>query len=144
MTEHITSSVGSGEALAKLERLAKDFAQLQRSSAAERRRERFDSEESLRNKANATAEEFIALSMRTLATMQEAAQTREAQWQPIETAPKNRVEVLLYWPYWHLLPMIGYWKLGLWRAEHAISGDGPGPTHWMPLPAPPSGAREVT
>jgi len=46
--------------VARLDKLRKTFEQLQRSAAAERRRDRFDAEESLRNKANATAEEFIA------------------------------------------------------------------------------------
>jgi len=71
-------------------------------------------------------------------------------WQPIETAPKDRV-VLLYrptafawalvatgmWcaqethkrprPYWKLWPIAGnQWDARAWE-----------PTHWMPLPEPP-------
>jgi hypothetical protein len=60
-------------------------------------------------------------------------------WQPIETAPKGGKWVLLWWPAVTDAPFVGYCVLGEWRA--ATSGDkwsrSPGPTHWMPLPAPP-------
>jgi hypothetical protein len=54
-------------------------------------------------------------------------------WQPIETAPKDGIWVLLYSPpggfsvarYW---PSFGF-RGGFW------DGDA---THWMPLPAPPA------
>ncbi len=62
----------------------------------------------------------------------------ERQWQPIETAPKDGNPVLLYWPYWRGRAVIGYFAYtGKWCCIHALT-DGPGPTHWMPLPKPPS------
>jgi hypothetical protein len=72
------------------------------------------------------------------------------QWQPIETAPKDRV-ILLYGVHFHRR----IWGRGYWF--QGVPGDGEGwiahsfytepsddmrgcfePTHWMPLPAPPS------
>lgn len=66
-----------------------------------------------------------------------------SDWQPIETAPKADFERILLssatWPY----PAIGYWD----SEEHVwADDDGPWaylnpedqPTHWMPLPEPPS------
>ena len=67
------------------------------------------------------------------------------KWEPIETAPKDR-DVLLWWPYWSRRPTIGYWKHTRWMAENALQdsvGDsGPQPTHWMPLPDPPTDGAE--
>ncbi len=59
-------------------------------------------------------------------------------WQPIETAPKDKRSVVLYWPHWSHTPVVGYIdKVGRWACEAASSTDGPDPTHWMPLPDPP-------
>lgn len=65
-------------------------------------------------------------------------------WRPIETAPKDGTEVLLYGRPPHkddLTCYVGRW--GTWDSAGGpsdcwISG-GPHyrPTHWMPLPAPP-------
>ena len=68
-------------------------------------------------------------------------------WQPIETAPKDGTNVLL-------VNRKGNMATGLWRGRGVMAGwwlrggNGPnvffndhhGPTHWMPLPAPPQSA----
>ena len=71
---------------------------------------------------------------------------RAGGWRPIETAPKDGTEILLYCPEWDT-PYLGAWG----HAEDSIL-DGwmspdvlplkwtelvESPTHWMPLPAPP-------
>jgi len=76
---------------------------------------------------------------------------RAITWQPIDTAPKGMNAVLLYWPYWTKEPIIGErdyrcaddgqitW-FDSWHTERWLGDDAtdPGPTHWMPLPAPPA------
>jgi hypothetical protein len=68
-------------------------------------------------------------------------------WKPIETAPKDGSTLLLYCPDGDLPAdrVVGGWwdDFGPYRKE--MGGDGvwsfdlPGePTHWMPLPEPPS------
>ena len=61
-----------------------------------------------------------------------------SEWQPIETAPRDGTEILLWED--------GY-ILGSWVEEYGYFADPDGhlwknrqPTHWMPLPAPPQGA----
>lgn len=75
-----------------------------------------------------------------------------SQWQPIETAPKDETAVFLWGciegsPYSR--PHIGiddlvqaYWdeKAQAWRAID-YEGWVPAPTHWMPLPAPPTSEK---
>lgn len=65
-----------------------------------------------------------------------------SEWQPIDTAPKDGTVLLLVptryakWNKW--LPMAGKW-IGFWvifNADEAVQRVEP--THWMPLPAPPS------
>jgi hypothetical protein len=73
------------------------------------------------------------------------AQPPDPEWQPIETAPKDGTTVLGW------IPRLGYvarqdcvpmnwsgWGGGVW--ENTTSGHklGTEPTHWMPLPPPPS------
>ena len=59
-------------------------------------------------------------------------------WQPIETAPKDGTDVLV----WCGGAMfIAYMEVGRWffdRTDHSVK---PLPTHWMPLPAPPENVK---
>ena len=66
-------------------------------------------------------------------------------WLPIEAHDGTGHEVLLWWPYWSLRPTIGYLKFGKWIAENALidGNECPGPTHFMPLPAPPADATRT-
>lgn len=69
-----------------------------------------------------------------------------AEWQPIETAPKDGTPALLFSPYDEdmnckggLIWVSGGWGRAVinpysWRGE---SNKEP-PTHWMPLPEPPT------
>jgi len=58
-----------------------------------------------------------------------------SQWQPIETAPRDGLRVIVYEPDQHFIAISRWWA-GAFRV-----GDLPGidiyPTHWMPLPAAP-------
>ena len=64
------------------------------------------------------------------------------EWQPIETAPKDRPILLAAWvangPYYVL--EVGWWEeQDLWedtRGYWSTPSDGTA-THWMPLPKPP-------
>ena len=77
------------------------------------------------------------------------------EWQPIETAPKDGQLITLCWfdgedgPFdtcsmmWGHIQRNGLFpgKIGMWVSSNGAvtwndDGDG-GPTHWMPLPAPP-------
>jgi hypothetical protein len=66
-------------------------------------------------------------------------------WQPIETAPKDGTNVLLWWPFWCKgRPTIGYFGfhgIQQWAAPECLEGDGDPPTHWMPLPTEPGVAE---
>ena len=58
-------------------------------------------------------------------------------WKPIETAPKDGRRVLL----WRDGNPLGEWPfMGFWNDYWVIYIDGQtiDPTHWMPLPDPPS------
>lgn len=65
-----------------------------------------------------------------------------ADWQPIETAPRNE-RVLVWWPFWSTVsPVVAmldtdvqHWRLIYVQLEQATW---PTPTHWMPLPPPPA------
>lgn len=66
--------------------------------------------------------------------------TQDGGWRDISTAPRNGTMILLWWPYWRNHAVIGYWRLDEWQSHVRLSLDVPNPTHWMPLPEPPSGA----
>ena len=56
-----------------------------------------------------------------------------SDWQPIDTAPKDGTEVLLWWFRRHV---VGSYVAGGWTDESLGQYD-VSPTHWMPLPEPP-------
>ena len=72
-------------------------------------------------------------------------------WQPIETAPRDGTELLLYCPgagvcyvgEWFTIPRVDYVDVGagLYKRVESISvaeWNAPSaPSHWMPLPGPP-------
>ena len=63
---------------------------------------------------------------------------RADQWQPIASAPKDGTKVLLYWPHWSGVAVIGYNADRRWISMVKLSDEqDPGPTHWRPLPLPP-------
>lgn len=57
-------------------------------------------------------------------------------WRLIATFKADPNPVLLYWPYWSEVPVIGEMVDGVWWTEKWLGEDAedPGPTHWMPLP----------
>lgn len=75
---------------------------------------------------------------------QVARQAHQAQWQPIETAPKDGTRFLGLHDGWH---EFFHWQDGAnehtkgwptgWRTTFTVYREGTGPTHWMPLPAAP-------
>lgn len=64
-------------------------------------------------------------------------------WQPIETAPKDGTEVILYVADFDSVTTGWYSsRTGLWPRHDEFTEDGDAcniglPTHWMPLPEPP-------
>ena len=73
----------------------------------------------------------------------------EDNWQPIETAPKDGCEVILFYPHYldRGFATAGYYYAGsshtggvpgFWYSDHVNSGASP-PTHWQHLPSPPEG-----
>jgi hypothetical protein len=76
------------------------------------------------------------------------------QWQPIETAPKDGTEIILFWPSLESYDGksseprrgVGKWcaPAGYFTEHWALDGrwtPGDDPTHWRPLPTPPSGGE---
>lgn len=62
-----------------------------------------------------------------------------SEWQPIETAPKDGTWVLLYHQYARISDW--YWDGQKWHNDVLDWGDDEpslAPTHWQPLPDPPS------
>lgn len=66
-----------------------------------------------------------------------------AGWQPIETAPKDGREILGYTE--EVGALVMYWDTMSQEQDHWSDGMSISywtPTHWMPLPAPPSSAQK--
>jgi hypothetical protein len=61
-----------------------------------------------------------------------------AEWQPIATAPHTGIAVLLWqpWKSGRDCFVLGHYANG-WVSRDCEDLQ-PGPTHWMPLPAPPA------
>jgi hypothetical protein len=76
-----------------------------------------------------------------------------SEWQPIDSAPKNLDEVLVYDPDYGGVRMAQYesqaqppfWSIDVWdltmpnTARERIEIH---PTHWMPIPSPPSPRKD--
>lgn len=77
------------------------------------------------------------------------------EWMPIETAPKDETPILLAGGTWgddfrkeRECITVGWWETyGDWQFWNTCAAEGGcsmfpynNPTHWMPLPAPPSNA----
>ena len=60
------------------------------------------------------------------------------EWQPIETAPKDETRILMYRTGYAESTAVGaYWPT--WEQWVSVPGSYTWkPTHWMPLPKPPS------
>lgn len=69
-----------------------------------------------------------------------------SEWQPISTAPKDGTDILLgmYRPeFVDPIVMNSCWLDREERGGHWMDWDGcPTPTHWMPLPEPPTEASK--
>lgn len=65
-------------------------------------------------------------------------------WQPIETAPRDGTDVLFFDPNTEEggSVMLGRYEDGEWF-DHSRDSFNRTPTHWMPLPPPPEGARDA-
>jgi hypothetical protein len=67
-----------------------------------------------------------------------------SEWQPIETAPKNSVRILVYSPKYkeqfvvrwmvNIDDNVGHWVIGRIETQTLIVRDA---VYWMPLPKPP-------
>ena len=65
-----------------------------------------------------------------------------SEWQPIETAPKQRTPMIVVIGVYRSYttdPWCAWWSHGKWeRWPHPYA-----PTHWMPLPEPPTSAEHA-
>lgn len=66
-----------------------------------------------------------------------------AEWQPIETAPRDETEFLAYGPDPEMWQVVFYcphekWPQYIWAVEDGATRHRDAFTHWMPLPAPPA------
>ena len=65
-----------------------------------------------------------------------------SEWQPIETAPKDGRDILIFHPRMGEM-FVAYWSDGsnrfMFSTMTALDG---GETHWMPLPPAPSRQKE--
>ena len=62
----------------------------------------------------------------------------ETSWQLVQTAPKDGRKLLMWAPGFGLDWLVLYWMDGYWREPANSMGLKVVPTHWMPLPAPPT------
>jgi hypothetical protein len=69
----------------------------------------------------------------------------ESGWQPIATAPKDGTMVMIYDQGDPTPIAVAYWTTSVWvdggawvQEEHRSDTYTFNPTHWMPLPTPPS------
>jgi hypothetical protein len=63
-----------------------------------------------------------------------------SEWQPIETAPKDETDILVYLRFPGIVEMfVVYWDGDGWCYAHDRNGDPIvcNPLFWMPLPSPP-------
>lgn len=67
-----------------------------------------------------------------------AAELRRVEWRPIESAPRDGERVLIF-DNGH--PYVSRFWCGQWHVG-SLPGTPAYPTHWQPLPAPPTGASE--
>lgn len=68
-----------------------------------------------------------------------------SEWMPIETAPKDGTRILISSPTDGVLSSHfdgGNWQGRPWRPVRSAEYEASKPTHWMPLPAPPTGASQ--
>lgn len=71
--------------------------------------------------------------------------TLQAEWQPIETAPKDGREILLHFGFGDgdvPPPLVCAWADHRWVLVGAEVEVFTEPTHWMPLPAAPVSSEE--
>jgi hypothetical protein len=64
-----------------------------------------------------------------------------SEWQPIETAPKDGTPVFIAWAGTNFHPMVAHAEDGVWgylMPDLAFYHASRPPTHWMPLPPPPT------
>lgn len=68
------------------------------------------------------------------------------EWRPIETAPKDGKDILLWSPRinpkWDDVVFVAGWFNGSWVAVSGATWAEDEVTHWMPLPKPPLSASE--
>jgi len=68
----------------------------------------------------------------------ECKQNCNSAWQPIETAPKDGSDILVFESgFWHIV----YWnkQLSWWDTVDCVESSDFNPTHWQPLPTAPTG-----
>ncbi len=71
----------------------------------------------------------------------------KSEWQPIETAPRNWTGIILYDPVCDPEVFQGYYSEpdggdDCWMEDQGMGSEQVFPTHWMPLPSPPSSTEE--
>ena len=63
------------------------------------------------------------------------------EWQPIETAPRDGTELLLYQQEAGI--QVSWWGHDPDNQDTGWVGSVPEPTHWMPLPEPPINRGDI-